>query len=188
MFGDQYVEKIGAVTEIEAKVALSRFLYGQYRVQTGADSERSSALAAAVTNRVFGEVATGDKGMTFAAENSVLIHNDARKLASDEHLCSILSGAAYNAGYARYIRSGGRRGVFANQFLTYIRSLSRDDSYREIRDKARDGIVRLGTNILAPIESMQELGIFRPLPDNPNERQYYDAVHQFAVDSGVPFK
>jgi hypothetical protein len=74
--------------------------------------------------------------------------------------------------------------MFSNAFLAYIRTLRREDSYEATRLKLLKPNQKFGSDILDTIESMQSLGILRPLPDSPNERSYYYAVHRFAVDVG----
>jgi len=192
MFGDDYIRKIGLATENAAKAALFKFLFAQYvknRMENGKDDrpdeDFAATLAAAVTNRVFGEDAANDAGKQFAAQNAELISILAHMLSADDRVCAVLSGAAYNTCYARYVGAGGSRGMFSNAFLAYVRTLSRDDSYATTRAKALDRIVTLGSGILKPIESMLSLGIFRPLPDSPNERSFYDDVHHFATIVGA---
>lgn len=184
---ESYLLKICLATEDEAKTGLYMFLLRQYVNKAGLEEQQASLLAAVVTNRVFGEKSTGEPGTAFAAENSKLIDDHARKLASDNALCSCLSGAAYSTSYGRYIAAGGSRGMFSNTFLKYIRTLSRlhDGDYETIRQKTAEQIADLNRTILDPIEAMRFFDIFRPLPDNPNERSFYDAVHQFALDMGV---
>ena len=43
----------------------------------------------------------------------------------------------------------------------------------------------LGKNVIAPLESMRLLRIFRPLPHNPNERLFYEETCQFAAKAGI---
>lgn len=184
---ESYLIQICSATEDQAKPGLYMFIVRQYINKAGLEEQQAARLAAAVTNRIFGEKPTGEAATSFAAENSSLIDEHARGLASDDALCSLLSGAAYNTSYGRYIAAGGSRSMFSNKFLTYIRTLSRfhDRDYEATRQKTAAQIAELGGSILGPIEAMLSLGIFRPLSDNPNERSFYDAVHQFAVDTGV---
>jgi hypothetical protein len=187
MIGDEYINQIGFATEREAKVALYKSLVHQYSKQrtlsayvepSGSDA---GLLAAAVTNRIFGEPAAND----FQRENVQLIEGECRKLKFDHDLCVMLSGAAYNASYARYVRAGGSRGMFSNAFLAYIRALSLNAPNRDVLLKAEGKIAKLGGDVLKPIYAMVELGLFRPLPYSPNERQFYEAVQQFALTTGV---
>lgn len=86
-----------------------------YSEKIGGNHREGSAfeLAAAVTNRVFGE-----------GENREFALDYALVLRYDEALCCILSGAAYNGCYARYLLAGGEIGPFSNQYLDYVRPLS----------------------------------------------------------------
>ena len=67
-----YVQTIGVATEDTAKLALYRFLQSEYRL-SGAEGELPEALAAGVTNRVFGEEPQNDANAEFAANNVELI-------------------------------------------------------------------------------------------------------------------
>jgi hypothetical protein len=184
---DSYLLQICSATENMAKTSLYMFLHKQYVSNAGPEDEQATLLAVAVTNRIFGEKPTGEIGTTFEAQNKDLIESHARQLALDDSLCSCLSGAAYNTSYGRYIAAGGKRGMFSNKFLTYIRTLSRlhDGDYELIRAKTAMEIKGLNGVILNAIESMMALGILRPLSDNPNERKFFDVVHQFAVSTGA---
>jgi len=205
-----YIMKIGFATESEAKLALSILLHDRYTKERSAevhtDSENESIavlLAAAVMNMVFGEIPIPSGGrrmdevvkessfpeatLRFAKENAPYVESQARSLSSEDNLCAILSGAAYNTCYARYIRAGGRRGPFSNTFLTFVRSIYKLE-YMDANLKAYSQILNLGFEILRPIESMVGLGIFRRLSRNPDERGFYDATHKFAIAVGVKFK
>ena len=131
-----------------------------------------------MTNKVFGERGTEEAHPRFAAEKAELIERDARLFASDGDLCACLSGADSTC-YARFVDAGGSRGMFSNTFLAYIRALSQGDS--TLTGRFAKQIEDLGSHVLAPVRSMVSLGIFRPLPYNPNERSFYDSVHQFGV-------
>jgi hypothetical protein len=179
---------------INERTPVYGFLYEQYVKNVGlAQADAAAALAAAVANKVFAEEPNGDDGQAFAEENEEFIEVRARKLGSDDELCAILSGAAYNTSYARYVTAGGSRGMFSNRFLTYIRAKSGlyrgDASLAALSGRLAAEIPHdLGSNVLAPVQSMFTLDIFRPLPHNPNERQFYEAVHQFAIKVGLPFR
>ena len=191
MLGDAYIRKIGHAAEDEAKAALYYVLCRRYAKDKGlgkdilsdnaklaeALDDHTAKLAAAVTNKVFGERWTEEADPHFAAEKAELIERDAHLFALDRDLCTCLSGAAYNTCYARYIDAGGSRGIFSNTFLAYIRALSQGDA--TLTARFAEKIDKLGIHILDPIRSMVSLRIFRPLPHNPNERAFYDAAHQF---------
>lgn len=176
MFGDKYIVEIGSQTENVAKAALSIYLFGKYNVSCEPDGDRAGVkLVAAIVNRVFGEQPSNEDRRQYAAENKSLIDTSARQLSGDESLCQLLSGAAYNTGYARYVRAGGSRGI--NSFLGYVRCIGRNEP--DVQANLAEKIQALGSNILAPIKAMTELGIMRPLAHRPNEREYYDAIARF---------
>jgi hypothetical protein len=186
---DDYILKIGLATENEAKLALFHFLQAEYSEESRIDPERPEALAASVTNRVFGEESDGDANAAFAKENPELITTCAREIGKRNDLCKLLSGAAYNTCYARYLRAGGKRSMFSNRFLGYVRA-GRDltsPSNRQIQVELYSEIALLGRHILRPMDAMATLGISRPLPYSPNERDFYNAVHEFARRVGVEF-
>jgi hypothetical protein len=149
--------------------------------------DAAGLLAASVVNRVFGHGPT-----PFARENEEFVEIVARGLGSDRTLCPILTGAAYSACYARYVAAGGKRGMFTNKFLAYVRALSSlgsNDAAQGVYLKTGAEICAgLGEEVLAPLESVVSLGIFRGLPWNPDSRKIYDAVHRFAIEAGVTFK
>lgn len=186
---DDYIRKIGLATENEAKLGLFHLLEAEYSKQLGFDEERAAALAGSVTDRVFGEEPAGDEKVAFVKANPELIEKHARELRNREDLCALLTGAAYNTCYARYLEAGGKRSMFSNPYLGYIRAgrnlLSR--SSREIQLNAYAEITSLDPRILRPLDAMESLGILRPLPYSPNERNFYYAVHQFAKRVGVQF-
>src|SRR5260370_33162301 len=101
MFGDEYILKIGAETEKQATLALFAFVLRQYQAKAGLDHDGAASLAAAVTNKVFGKVATGDANKAFAAANAPAIEDHARRLASDGHPVARLTGAPDNTCNAR---------------------------------------------------------------------------------------
>ena len=80
--------------------------------------------------------------------------------------------------------------MFSSPFLAYVRAGRdlRSRSNREIHLELGIEILTLDRHILDSMDAMQSLGIFRPLPFSPNERQFYDAVHQFALSVGVQFQ
>jgi hypothetical protein len=210
----KYIAQIGTITENEAKFALSMLLFKRSQEGAifadcrSLEGEDIAVLcSAAVMNVVFGEInlqhastprvkklvdnekiSVGanvpEKALKFASENALLIESQINWLSSDDKLCATLSGAAYNACYARYIKAGGSRGIFSNTFITYIRTLFSLE-HLNFHLKQHSKILDLGPAILSPIESMQHYGILRPFPHNPNERKFYDDVHELAVTLGL---
>lgn len=187
---NEYILKIGLASENEAKWGLFEFLQTEYLKEVGFDADRAAALAGAVTNRVFGEEPDGEANIAFAKKNPELIETRAREIRQDEFLCQLLSGAAYNACYARYLRAGGKRSMFSNPFLAYIRA-GREATSRvngQIVAELGREILSLDGHILDSMDAMLSLGIFRQLPYSPNEHLFYDAVHEFARRAGVQFQ
>lgn len=80
--------------------------------------------------------------------------------------------------------------MFSNPFLGYIRP-GRDPMSRLNRQIIAElgiKIQALDEHILDSMDAMQSLGILRQLPYSPNERLFYDAVHEFARRVGVQFQ
>lgn len=158
----------------EQRTALYTFLYRTYVEGAGLGGDGSAAaLATAVTNMVFGDRSPDGSQRSFEVANAELIEILARRIGEEEALCNVLSGAAYNSSYARYLDAGGKRG-FINPYLGYVRAVSRGiwESAASMGHK----IGALGESVLAPIHSMSHLGIFRSLPNNPNEKAFYQAT------------
>jgi hypothetical protein len=185
-----YILRFGLATENEAKMGLWEFLQAEYLKRAGFDVERAAALAGGVTNKVFGAPPNNEANAAFAKENPELIEAHAREIGQNERLCMLLSGAAYNSCFARYLRAGGKCSMFSSPFLAYVRAGRdlRSRSNREIHLELGIEILTLDRHILDSMDAMQSLGIFRPLPFSPNERQFYHAVHQFALSVGVQFQ
>ena len=150
----------------------------------------AEGLAATVTDRIFGEEAKQEPQVEFAKQHRDLIDRQAKAIAEREELCRLLTGAAYNACYARYLRAGGKRSMFSNPFLAYVRAGIdlRSQASREVQVQLYGEIGLLGRQILRPLDAMGSLGILRPLPYSPNEREFYDAVRAFAQRVGVTFR
>jgi hypothetical protein len=212
----EYLIKIGKATENECKMALALLFLdrfdkeGTFLHAIADEAASANAMAAsAATNVTFGEIdlthASGSpwrqrkdnelaeanqnvlkQNVEFASRNSALIESQIKELSDDNQLCAILSGAAYNASYARYVTAGGKRGLFSNAFLTYVRTLFTTDIDFHIKQYSK--ICDLGSEILRPIEAMQRYGVLRPFPRNPDEKSHYEAVHRFALAVGVKFK
>jgi hypothetical protein len=187
---NDYILKIGLATENEAKLGLFEFLKTQYLRQVDFDLDRAAGLAAGVTNKVFGEQPNDEANTAFARDNEKLIEAQAREIARDETLCQLLSGAAYNTCYARFLRAGGKRSMFSNTFLAYVRAGCNPTNRlnRQIIVELGSEILTLNAHILDSMDAMQSLGILRTLPHSPNERLFYDAVHDFANRVGVQFQ
>ncbi|MGA3373353.1 MAG: hypothetical protein ABSC48_16480 [Terracidiphilus sp.] len=207
-FLKNYVSQIGLATENEAKMGLYLLFLDRFTkriadsgvrafehrtADIGSNSpeelkEYSYTLAAQCANRVFGDKASAEKWQMFIDANSAQIGEECKCLSSDEYLCQILTKAAYNAAYGRYTKAGGSIGVLSNNYLSFIRTLGRGSSYDDFAIKKFQKINELDCEILSPILSIGKLGLFRGLPHNPNEKQYYADVHNWAISVGVKFK
>jgi hypothetical protein len=207
-FLKNYVAQIGTATENEAKMGLSLLFLDRFTkriADSGARAfehrtadigsyrpdelkEYSYTLASQCANSVFGDKASAEKWQIFIDANSAQIEEECKCLSSDESLCQLITEAVYNASYGRYTIARGSVGMFSNNHLTYIRTLRRGPSYDDLRLKLFLKINKLDDAILSPIHSVIRLGLFRGLPDNPNEKQYYADVHNWAISVGVKFK
>jgi hypothetical protein len=207
-FLKNYVAEIGTATENEAKMGLFLLFLDRFTkriadsgaraferrpADTGSNSPEdlkaySYTLAAQCANRVFGDKASAEKWQLFIDANSAQIEEECKCLSSDESLCQILTKVAYNAAYGRYTKAGGSVGIFSNNYLAFIRTLGRGPSYDDFMIKKFQKINELDCETLSPIHSVIKLGLFKGLPDNPNEKQYYADVHNWAISVGVKFK
>jgi hypothetical protein len=117
MSTEDYLKQICSATANEAKMGLALVLMNRYERESDGkpiSEDEVAALVAGVVNCVFGEDASND----YQRNNADKIAAYGHELANDEELCLVLSGAAYNMAYARYLIAGGSRGMFSNDFLT----------------------------------------------------------------------
>ena len=183
---DDYLVRIANHTANEMKLAIATGLLRKYEGIYG--REFASLLAAAVSNRVFCEEASQPHARRFLAENRERVEKEAASMSSDDSLCYLLTCSVYLYCYSRHLQRGGKHGFFYNPYLGYIRALSRlcdDWTYHEISIRLAE---KLDYAVVEPFLSLLELGIFRPLPRNPDERKIYSQVHSFAVSQGVKFQ
>ncbi len=178
-----YEEARGLSKENAALSAYKKWnVFKQYAEHVGGrdPGEAATELAAATGNAIFGET----ESRPFAEEYAIA-------LGYDDALCSILSRAAYNGCYARYLYAGGTTNPFSNPFLEFVGSMSgiyTADPQRRIKVQNRLRNAALMPRVLAPLDAMSSAGIFRPLPSNPNEREFYETVLRFAIEAGVDVK
>lgn len=182
---NQYIVDIGRQTGIEMQLALANILLTKYRAQH--DEEFALFLAAAVANRVFSKLPDKAEAIRFVQQHLADIEQETRNLAKDHELCELITGAIYSQSYANHAVKGGRRGL-VNPFLGYIRALSRAVTGGDYWDSVTSFREKLGYDVSQPLMNLVELGMFRPLPQNPNGKEIYSRVHTFAVRAGVPFK
>jgi hypothetical protein len=184
LVGD-YLVKVGHQTALEMKLALGLRLLVKYQARF--PDATAHFLAASVTNRVFSEQSEQIEAQSFAQHNSELIEKEVRLIGADNKLSELVTSSIYNLCYARYVETGGKRGFFANNFLAYIRALSRSVEDSSYIDLATEVAAKLDRTVVEPIWTLLELGIFRPLPRNPDSKEIYSRVHAFAVGEGVRF-
>jgi len=207
----EYIVKVGAATEQDAKLALSTYLLHRFvneatfnNCACAADKEPWYLASGAVMNTVFGEIDLDYTGsathyrkregaeppvaqnwiptdtVQFATDNSRQIREEIQKLSREYKLQEILTGAAFNIGYARYIKAGGSRGIFSNQFITHVRVLANFEP--ELYLKTLEKIRELDPWILRPLHALYHYNLLSRLPRNPNERDYLTAVQNFAEE------
>jgi hypothetical protein len=148
----------------------------------GADSEVAELQASAVTERVLGDILPADPADPLVQE--------AKRLAINEELSGVLTGAAYNVAYGRYVTAGGSRSPFGNDFLVFIRLQQRmyqkgfgRPGYMELHNLSLVSFGKLererGSRTVAPILALILLNMWRPMDYSPNEKAYYDRVLAF---------
>jgi hypothetical protein len=100
-------------------------------------------------------------------------------------LHELLSGAAYNIGYGRYITSGGGR--LLNRYLGYMR-MENSINNRFDAEQFTKMAVELESkhpHCLRAVASLKKLGIWLLRQYGPNELEYYRSVHAFAEKVGA---
>jgi hypothetical protein len=182
-FTDKYILQIAAETERIAPVMLYKIVYDKFRPHHNQSDQKTSIIAAAVTNKILCNKPSNEVGVTFLRDNLSEVCDKASSLSSDRKLCGILSGAAYNIAYGRFLRSGGKRGLLMNPFLGFVRALSQ--SYSATGPQAMDAYstwrqyqdaLQGQRDSVEPLVNLHGLELFIPLEHNPNERAYYEAV------------
>lgn len=185
----RYMVEIGRAATLEMKIALNYRLLRTYEVTH--DNDFASFLAAAVVNRIFADTTDKPAAAKFLEENEELVEAESRTLSVDHDLCELLTSTVYVRSYARFLEHGGKIGFFGNRFIGYIRATSlsfRDPSYVAVAENHLRKLCDLDPKIVEPVVNLLRLGIFRPLPWNPNEKEFYQRVHAFAIREGVTFK
>jgi len=182
LFGDDYILKISTATQNEISLGLYAYFYSRL-IKTDPEPY-TGKLAAAIAMELIGEPAKESHHEAFRVENSRRIREEIGSLIPENRLCEILSGAAYNIGYGRYVAKGGSR--LFNTFLTFTRLegrvLSRSDN--DVMLKCRLELLKKDEAILRPIISLQKFSLWR-CRNNPNEQEYYRIVNAFALENKV---
>ena len=204
MLGDKYIRDLALRTQSEVNQILYSYYFSKL-LPIWDDASRSSRwdedeffrgadvgdgkgsilgqLSAAIARYVLDQSFQDKNQRQFTESNLERIKHEAGKIAADERLCQVLSGAAYNIGYGNYVAGGGGRLI--NRFLGFIRLENNVNGQldQESLKKLVDALDKLGSYILRPIWRLKELGIWRPRSSNPNELSYYEAVHAVAIES-----
>lgn len=180
MLGDGYIVQIG----LETYKAATQGLYALVcRSLLETESEGfAGELAAGVALYVWGDPPTDERHIAFREQHHKEIENELSKpYFRTAAMRELLSGAAYNIGYGRYVAAGGGR--FLNRYLGYVRSdslPSKSASDWKANTALHAKLGELSPGILRPIESLKRLSIWIQRPNNPNEQQYYQAICSFA--------
>jgi hypothetical protein len=154
-----------------------------YRNLLETESEKfARELAAAAALFIWDDPPTDKRHIAFREENQKRIESEIRKpYLRTPVMQELLSGAAYNIGYGRYVAAGGGR--ILNKYLGYIRSdrlPSKSASDWKVNTALYGELSDLSTAILRPITSLKNWSMWRPRPNNPNEQEYYQAICAFA--------
>ena len=179
MSGGNYIVRIGE----ETYKAATRGLYVvicRNLLETEPE-EFAGELAAAVALFIWNDPPTDKRHIAFRAENQKRIEGEIWKpYLRTPAMQELLSGAAYNIGYGRYVAAGGGR--LMNRYLGYLRSdnIPSKNASDWMANKALYAkLSDLSLGILRPIESLKHWSLWRPRPNNPNEQVYYQACLRF---------
>jgi len=176
VIGDNYVVQIGletykATTHCVYTLACKNLLETESGTFAG-------ELAAAVALFIWNDPPTDKRHVAFREQNQTRIEEEIKKpyLRTSE-MRELLSGAAYNIGYGRYVAAGGGRLI--NKFLAYIRSdniPAKTASDWKINTSLYGRLVELSPTILSPVSSLKSLSLWTPRSNNPNEQEYYQSI------------
>jgi hypothetical protein len=180
MFRGSYIVQIGE----ETYKAATQGLYGliSWNLLETEHEGFAGELAAAVALFIWDDPPTDKRHIAFRQEHQKRIESELWKpYLRTPAMQELLSGAAYNIGYGRYVAAGG--GLVLNRYLGYLRSCNlpnKNASDWEANTALYAKLSKLSTGILRPIESLKRWSLWEPRPDNPNEQQYYQAICAFA--------
>jgi len=180
MFGDSYILKVATNTQNEMVVGLSAFFLNRFRAIE--QENIAFGLAAGISMFVFGEPPKEGQ-QKFRHEYANRIESEARALETNLSLREVMSGAAYNMGYGSYVESGGGR--LMNKYLNFFRLESQTSPDVRLLASTESELDFRKKEILQPFRSLKALSLWIPRSYNPNELEYYRAVHSFAVAQGV---
>ncbi|HVU48376.1 MAG TPA: hypothetical protein VHD85_19760 [Terracidiphilus sp.] len=178
-----YLLKIASASE--QGIGMGFYLYAARQIGQKEGLDFACNLAAGATNFLLQREAKGKEQQDFELEHAVRIRNTVSELATRIELREILSGAAYNISYGRYLNAGG--GVFFNKFLAYIRAESQVNT--SILPFART-LNDISPSILSLILHFRSLFIWIKRDANPNELNYFRAIEKFCENekklAGIP--
>ena len=182
MFGDSHILKVAEATNYHVTAALYKHFYS--KLCTIESDELASRLAVGIAMHVLHRPADKPEHIQFRKTNAARIAQEVVALQNESTICDILSGAAYNMGYGRYVASGGGR--LNNRFVGFIRLDRRrsDPEYSTMLASVRRELDQKDPSILEVITSMQDLGLWISRSENPDEVEYLNAVRSFAGQHG----
>jgi hypothetical protein len=187
MFGGDYIVQTGQETYKAATQGIYA-LVCRNLLETESE-EFARELAAAVALFIWDDPPTDKGHIAFRREHQKRIEGEIWKpYLRTPAMQELLSGAAYNIGYSRYVAAGGGR--LLNRYLGYLRSdnlRSKNASDWKAHTALYAKLAELSLGILRPIESLKRWSLWKPRPDNPNEQQYYQAICAFARQSAPTF-
>jgi hypothetical protein len=171
-----YLIKVAEATDKNIWVGLCYRLYLSFRQTESEDF--ASDLAVGTANLVLGRKPANLEVAEFGKQNESRIESEARSLRQERDLCELLSGAAYNSGYAIYLASGGSQ--LFNKFLRFVREDRKANSDADIQKLEEFGR-ELPPTAAEPIWQLRRLGLWIPREHNPNELEHLKAIQAFAA-------
>ncbi|MGB7546649.1 MAG: hypothetical protein WBM14_02780 [Terracidiphilus sp.] len=183
VLGGNYIVQIGEETHKMATQGLYALICRNL-LETEPE-ELAGEMAAAVALFIWDDPPTDKRHIAFREEHQKRIQDEIWKpYVRTPAMQELLSGAAYNIGYGRYVAAGGGR--LLNKYLGYLRSdnlPSKNASDWKANTALYAELANLSLGILRPIQSLKHWSLWRPRPNNPNEQQYYQEVCAFARQS-----
>jgi hypothetical protein len=179
VFGGDYIIKTAKATEDAIWQGLSYYLYLVF-IQTDGD-DFASDLAIACAAKIMCRRAATPEAEEFSDKNKVRVEREILRLNSDHDLCEILSGAAYNIGYGRYVALGGS--TLFNRYLRFIRTDTKAHTNRSaatIRENTEVSQT-LNWSSIEIIRNLQNFGLWIDRSSDPNELEYCKAAQTFAA-------
>lgn len=183
MFGDDYILQVAKATEDAVWQGLSYYIYLALVEIDGDDFASDLAIACAVET-LCRRAATPEAG-EFSDKNKARIEHEISRLNSNHDLREILSGAAYNIGYGRYVASGGSK--LFNRYLRFIRTDIKANNNRDaaaIRENTEVSKT-LDWSSIEIIRNLQKYGLWIARSSNPNELEYCKAAQTFATQQSL---